>query len=214
MILVGSDGNSLAPYGITGQGKPHPRFYGTFVRVLGHYVRDLGLMPLHTAVHKMTGGSAAALRLVDRGTLREGNWADVTVFDPDTVAEVATYDDPHQYATGISTVVVNGEVVIDEAEHTGGSAREGVAEGRQWRWLALGAAFSTGGLSEKALILIRPGAIFRVTPASPFQAKLDVRLYLQSGQYPRVMPPQLDFHGQAHLGTIGAVARTSGPVVT
>ena len=60
MVLVGSDGNSLAPYGITGQGKPHPRFYGTFVRVLGHYVRDLGLMPLHTAVHKMTGGSAAA----------------------------------------------------------------------------------------------------------------------------------------------------------
>ena len=60
MVPVGSDGNSLALYGITGQGKPHPRFYGTFVRVLGHYVRDLGLMPLHTAVHKMTGGSAAA----------------------------------------------------------------------------------------------------------------------------------------------------------
>ena len=119
MVLVGSDGNSLAPYGVTGQGKPHPRFYGTFVRVLGHYVRDLGLMLLHTAVHKMTGGSAAALRLVGRGTLKEGNWADVTVFDPDTIAEVATYDDPHQYATGISTVVVNGEVVIDEAEHTG-----------------------------------------------------------------------------------------------
>ena len=119
MVLVGSDGNSLAPYGITSQGKPHPRFYGTFVRVLGHYVRDLGLLPLHTAIHKMTGGSAAALRLVDRGTLKEGNWADVTVFDPDGVAEVATYDDPHQYATGISTVVVNGEVVIDEGEHTG-----------------------------------------------------------------------------------------------
>ena len=67
----------------------------------------------------MTGGSAADLRLVDRGTLEEGNWADVTVVDPDTVAEVATYDDPHQYPTGISTVVVNGEVVIDEAEHTG-----------------------------------------------------------------------------------------------
>ena len=83
MVLVGSDGNSLAPYGITGQGTPHPRFYGTFVRVLG-------LMPLHTAVHKMTGGSAAALRLVDRGTLKEGNWADVTVFDHDKVAEVAT----------------------------------------------------------------------------------------------------------------------------
>ena len=149
MVLVGSDGNSLAPYGITGQGKPHPRFYGTFVRVLGHYVRDLGLMPLHTAVHKMTGGSAAALRLVDRGTLQEGNWADVTVFDPDTVAEVATYDDPHQYATGISTVVVNGEVVIDEAEHTGALPGRVLRRGSQWRWLALGAAISTGGLGEK-----------------------------------------------------------------
>ncbi len=67
----------------------------------------------------LDSGSAAALRLVDRGTLKEGNWADVTVFDPDSIAEVATYDDPHQYATGISTVVVNGEVVIDEGEHTG-----------------------------------------------------------------------------------------------
>ena len=119
MILVGSDGNSLAPYGVTSQGKPHPRFYGTFARVLGHYARDLGLLPLHTAIHKMTGGSATALRLVDRGTLEEGNWADVTIFNPDTVAEVATYDDPHQYATGISTVLVNGEVVIDGGEHTG-----------------------------------------------------------------------------------------------
>ena len=118
-ILVGSDGNSLAPYGVTGQGKPHPRFYGTFVRILGHYVRDMGLLPLHTAIHKMTGGSAAALRLVDRGTLAEGNWADVTIFDPDTVAEVATYDDPHQYARGVSAVLVNGEIVVDEGEHTG-----------------------------------------------------------------------------------------------
>ena len=76
------------------------------------------MLPLHTAVHKMTGGATAALGLAERGTLTEGNWADVSVFDPDTVGEVATYDDPHQYATGISTVVVNGQVVIDEAEHT------------------------------------------------------------------------------------------------
>ena len=79
----------------------------------------MGLLPLHTAVHKMTDGSAAVLRLVDRGTLNEGKWADVTVFDADAVAVVATHDDPDQYATGISTVMVNGEVVIDEAEHTG-----------------------------------------------------------------------------------------------
>ena len=119
MVLIGSDGNSLASYGITSQGIPHPRFYGTFPRVLGHYVRDLGLLPLPLAVYKMTGGSAEALGLRGRGTLQEGYWADVTVFDPQEIAESATYDDPHQYAQGISTVVVNGTVVIDSGEHTG-----------------------------------------------------------------------------------------------
>jgi N-acyl-D-aspartate/D-glutamate deacylase len=118
-VLVGSDGTSLAPYGTTGQGKPHPRFYGTFPRVLGRYARDLGLLSLPQAIYKMTGGSAAALRLVDRGLLREGYHADITVFDPQTIADRATYDDPHQYAVGISTVIVNGVVVIDSSEHTG-----------------------------------------------------------------------------------------------
>jgi N-acyl-D-amino-acid deacylase len=119
MVLVGSDGTSLAPYGTTSQGKPHPRFYGTFPRVLGRYVRDLGLLSLPQAIYKMTGGSAAALRLVDRGLLREGYRADITIFDPHTIADRATYDNPHQYAAGISTVIVNGVVVIDTGEHTG-----------------------------------------------------------------------------------------------
>jgi N-acyl-D-amino-acid deacylase len=118
-VLVGSDGTSLAPYGITGQGKPHPRFYGTFPRLLGHYVRDLGLLSLPQAIYKMTGGSAAALDMHDRGLLQEGAWADITIFDPEQIADQATFDDPHQYATGISTVVVNGEVVIEAGEHTG-----------------------------------------------------------------------------------------------
>jgi N-acyl-D-aspartate/D-glutamate deacylase len=118
-VLVGSDGNALAPYGVTSQGKPHPRFYGTFARVLGHCRRERGLLTLPQAVRKMTGGSAAALGLVDRGLLREGHWADVAVFDPETVAERATYDDPHQYAAGVSTVIVNGALVIDGGEHTG-----------------------------------------------------------------------------------------------
>jgi N-acyl-D-amino-acid deacylase len=117
--LVGSDGTSLAPYGITGQGKPHPRFYGTFARVLGHYVRDLGLLTLPQAIYKMTGGAARALGMVTRGLLREGYWADITLFDPDTINATATYAEPHQYATGISTVIVNGEVVIEDGEHTG-----------------------------------------------------------------------------------------------
>lgn len=118
-ILVGSDGNSLAPYGITGQGKPHPRFYGTFVRILGHYVRELGILSLPQAIYKMTGGSAAALGLRDRGILREGAWADISIFDPQVVADQATFDEPHQYATGVNTVIVNGQVVIAAGEHTG-----------------------------------------------------------------------------------------------
>ncbi|HEY7495576.1 MAG TPA: D-aminoacylase [Candidatus Tectomicrobia bacterium] len=118
-VLVGSDGTSLAPYGVTGQGKPHPRFYGTFARVLGRYTRDLGLLSLPQAIHKMTGGAAAALGLRHRGLLREGYWADMTLFDPQQIADRATYDDPHQYATGIVMVLVNGTVIIDTGEHTG-----------------------------------------------------------------------------------------------
>ncbi|MGH7323244.1 MAG: N-acyl-D-amino-acid deacylase family protein [Candidatus Rokuibacteriota bacterium] len=118
-VLVGSDGIALAPYGVTGQGKPHPRFYGTFPRVLGHYVRELGLLSLPEAIRKMTGGSAAALGLAERGLIREGFWADLTLFNPKAVAERATYDDPHQYAAGIATVIVNGVVVVDGGEHTG-----------------------------------------------------------------------------------------------
>lgn len=118
-VMVGSDGNSVAPYGTTGQGKPHPRFYGTFAKVLGHYARDLGLLPLHTAIHKMTGASARVLGLADRGLLREGCAADIAVFDPDTVAEKATYLDPHRYAEGVDTVLVNGTAVLAHGEHTG-----------------------------------------------------------------------------------------------
>ena len=118
-VLVGSDGNSLATSGVTSQGKPHPRFYGTHARLLGPCVRESKLLTLPQAVRKMTGGAAAALGLVDRGVLRVGAWADVTVFDRDRIADRATYDDPHRYAVGVSTVLVNGEVVIDDGDHTG-----------------------------------------------------------------------------------------------
>jgi N-acyl-D-aspartate/D-glutamate deacylase len=87
--------------------------------VLGRYVRELKTLPLESAIWKMTGGSAAALGLVDRGLLREGLAADLTVFDPATVGERGTYADPHRYASGIRTVIVNGAVVIDGGEHTG-----------------------------------------------------------------------------------------------
>jgi N-acyl-D-amino-acid deacylase len=123
-VMVGSDGNSVAPTGITGQGKPHPRFYGTFPRVLGRYVREEGLIPLETAVAKMTGRSAAALGLRDRGLLRQGCRADVTIFDPATVAERATYENPHRFADGIEAVLVNGVPVLENGDHTGATPGE------------------------------------------------------------------------------------------
>ncbi|MGH7345445.1 MAG: N-acyl-D-amino-acid deacylase family protein [Candidatus Rokuibacteriota bacterium] len=118
-VLVGSDANALATSGVTSQGKPHPRSYGTHARLLGLFVRDLRLLSLPAAIHKTTGAAAAALGLDDRGVLRRGAWADVAVFDPARIADLATYDDPHRYAVGVSTVVVNGEVVLDGGDHTG-----------------------------------------------------------------------------------------------
>jgi len=118
-VLVGSDGNALATSGPTSQGKPHPRYYGTHARLLGPCVRDLRLLTLPAAIHKTTGAAARALGLGDRGLLREGYWADVTVFDPARIADQGTYDDPHRYAAGVGTVVVNGAVVVDGGDHTG-----------------------------------------------------------------------------------------------
>jgi N-acyl-D-aspartate/D-glutamate deacylase len=118
--LVGSDGNCVADYGVVAQGMPHPRFYGTFPRVIGRYVRDERLLPLELAVRKMTGATAAALRLRDRGLLKEGYHADITIFDPADFVDCATYADPHQYPSGSrTTVLVNGTVVVMNATHTG-----------------------------------------------------------------------------------------------
>src|SRR5947208_3247980 len=118
-VTVGSDANALATSGITSQGKPHPRSYGTHARLLGPFVRDLRLLTLPAAIHKTTGAAARALRLTDRGVLREGAWADIAIFDAERIADRATYDAPHQYAVGVSTVIVNGDVVVDGADHTG-----------------------------------------------------------------------------------------------
>jgi N-acyl-D-amino-acid deacylase len=118
--LVGSDGNCIATYGTVSQGMPHPRFYGTFPRVIGRYVREEKLLSLEAAVHKMTGATAQALKLADRGLLKPGYRADVTLFDPDDFVDRATYGDPHQYPTGTrTTVIVNGTIVIEKTRHTG-----------------------------------------------------------------------------------------------
>ncbi len=118
-VLVGSDGRAVGPGGALANDLPHPRFYGTFPRILGHYTRDLGLLTLPQAVHKMTGGPAAALGLADRGLLRPGYAADITVFDPASIADRATFEEPRRYPDGISHVIVNGVPVIDAGAHTG-----------------------------------------------------------------------------------------------
>ena len=119
-VFVGSDGNCVSTTGATSGGMPHPRFYGTFPRVLGHYAHTLGLLPLERAIHKMTGGPAKALRLRDRGRLAVGYRADLTLFDPADFEERATYDAPHRYPSGArTTVIVNGTIVVDHASHTG-----------------------------------------------------------------------------------------------
>lgn len=97
----------------------HPRTYGTFPRVLGHYVRDLQLLSLEQAVHRASGLPATNLSLRNRGFLREGYFADVLVFDPATIQDHATFEQPHQYSTGMEKVFVNGELVFEDGEHTG-----------------------------------------------------------------------------------------------
>jgi N-acyl-D-amino-acid deacylase len=116
--MVGSDG---LPHDVF----PHPRLWGTFPRVLGHYARDLGLFPLHEAVHKMTGLTAASFGLRDRGVLRVGAFADVVVFDPATVIDRATFEKPTEAAAGIELVLVNGQPVWRDGAATG--ARPGRA---------------------------------------------------------------------------------------
>ncbi|MGH7392591.1 MAG: N-acyl-D-amino-acid deacylase family protein [Candidatus Rokuibacteriota bacterium] len=118
-VMIGSDGSSLAPYGELGEGKPHPRSYGTFARVLGEYVREQRVLTLPEAVHKMTGLPARRLGLKDRGVIRPGARADLVVFDPRGVADRATYQEPHRYAAGIDHVLVNGRFVVRDGEHTG-----------------------------------------------------------------------------------------------
>ncbi len=118
--FIGSDGNCVADHGVTSKALAHPRFYGTFPRVLGRYVGQLGLLPLELAIHKMTGGPARALKLRDRGLLREGWRADITMFDPEDFVDQATFEHPHRYPTGARTsVLVNGVVVLRDATHTG-----------------------------------------------------------------------------------------------
>jgi dihydroorotase/N-acyl-D-amino-acid deacylase len=114
--MIGSDGRLTRP----GEGHPHPRWYGTFPRVLGHYVRDRKVLTLEQAIHKMTGQPAARLGLADRGRLAAGAFADIVVFDPQTVSDRGTFAAPHQYPVGIPWVIVNGVVEVEREAFTAG----------------------------------------------------------------------------------------------
>jgi dihydroorotase/N-acyl-D-amino-acid deacylase len=116
-IKFGTDAGGIDPE--TATGRAHPRAYGTFTRVLGKYVREEGVTTLEDAVRKMSSAVATRLKIRDRGLLHEGYFADVVVFDPDTVGDHATYEDPHQLSTGIEHVFVNGVAVVSDGRHTG-----------------------------------------------------------------------------------------------
>jgi N-acyl-D-amino-acid deacylase len=119
LVVIGSDGESLAPYGILAQSGTHPRSYGTFPRVLGHYVREEKILSLESAVKKMSFETAMQFGLTDRGVIKQGAWADLVMFDLQTVSDLATYTSPHTYPEGIPYVIVNGVQVISGGEHTG-----------------------------------------------------------------------------------------------
>jgi N-acyl-D-amino-acid deacylase len=115
MTSIASDG----PITVFDVGSPHPRTYGTFARVLGRYVRDRNILSLEEAIRKMTSLPAEILSINKRGLLREGYYADITIFDPETVIDKATFEEPHQYAVGINTVLVNGVIVVENGLHNG-----------------------------------------------------------------------------------------------
>jgi N-acyl-D-amino-acid deacylase len=118
-VSFASDASSLAPEGVFLKSNPHPRAYGTFARVLGKYTRDERILTLPEAVRKLSGLPAGNLHLSRRGLLTPGYYADVTVFDPAEIRDHATFDQPHQYATGMRQVFVNGVQVLRDGEHTG-----------------------------------------------------------------------------------------------
>ena len=131
-VSFGSDAESLAPRGVFLHYQPHPRAYGNFARLLGRYVREAKILPLREAVRRLTSFPAENLRIRRRGRLKPGYYADVVVFDPGAVADLATYEHPHRYATGFKHVFINGVRVLKDGEHTGALPGK-VVRGPGWR---------------------------------------------------------------------------------
>jgi N-acyl-D-aspartate/D-glutamate deacylase len=113
--MIASDGQVVA----FGRASPHPRSYGTFARVLGRYVRELKVLALEDAIRKMSSYPAQRIGLTDRGILRVGMKADLSIFDPETVRDMSTFEQPHQYAQGVSGVIINGQLVFENGKMTG-----------------------------------------------------------------------------------------------
>ena len=130
-VSFNSDEASLAPEGVFLKSNPHPRAYGSFARVLGKYVREEQLIPLEEAIRKLAALPALNMKIDRRGRLKEGFYADVVVFDPNTIQDNATFVKPHQYATGMIHVFVNGEQVLKDGEHTGATPGR-VVRGPGW----------------------------------------------------------------------------------
>ena len=131
-VSFGSDAESPAPEGVFRKSNPHPRAYGNFARLLGKYVRDEKIIPLEEAIRRLSSLPAENLKLERRGALKPGYFADVVVFDPMSIQDHATYEKPHQYATGVRHVLVNGVPVLRNGNHTG--AKPGrVVRGPGWR---------------------------------------------------------------------------------
>jgi N-acyl-D-amino-acid deacylase len=118
-LSFGSDAEAMAPEGVFLKSNPHPRAYGNVARLLGKYVREERLIPLQEAIRRLTTLPAANLKIERRGSLAPGYFADVAVFDPATIVDHATFEEPHQYASGMVHVFVNGVQVLKDGEHTG-----------------------------------------------------------------------------------------------
>jgi N-acyl-D-amino-acid deacylase len=130
-VAFGSDAGSIAPEGVFLRSSSHPRAYGTFARLLGRYVREEQLIPLEEAIRRLTSLPADNLKLRRRGRLAEGNFADVVVFDAAAIQDHATFEDPHQFSTGVLHVWVNGGQVLADGELTGATPGR-VVRGPGW----------------------------------------------------------------------------------
>ena len=133
-MCLGSDSGLLQSEGVFLKSSTHPRAYGTFARWLGKYARDEKLVPLEEAIRRITSLPASTLRIKERGRLQAGCYADITVFEQGKIQDQATLDKPHQYASGVRHVWVNGVQVLREGEHTGAKPGRAV-RGEHRRWM-------------------------------------------------------------------------------